>query len=389
VRSGYTAPSISRGALAPGVQTATIATLIFALSAAAAHAQPAPPLKDAFAEHFRIGAAVSTPQALGDQPPALQIAARHFNTITSENLLKWAEVHPEPSRYNFDPADKFVAFGQEHGMFIVGHTLVWHNQTPTWVFEDDAGQPLTRDALIERMRQHIHAVVGRYKGKIHGWDVVNEAFEDDGALRDSLWRRIIGDDYLELAFRFAHEADPHAELYYNDYNEWHPGKRKAVGALVRSFKANGVPIHGIGMQGHWGLDYPSLAEIDAMLNDYGQLGVKLMVTELDMNILPRPGAQTAAEVSDTAEGGDAMNPYAAGLPAAKSRELADRYAAIFRLFAKHQDKIDRVTFWGVHDGQSWLNNWPIRGRTAHPLLFDRKLQPKPAFNAVIEAANSE
>jgi endo-1,4-beta-xylanase len=363
----------------------TLLATIVASSAVLADERVA--LKNVFAEHFRIGAALSTSQAMGDEPAALELAARQFNTITPENLLKWAEVHPQPDQYNFEPADKFVAFGQQHDMFVVGHTLVWHNQTPAWAFQDDSGQPLSRDALIERMRDHIHTVVGRYKGKIGGWDVVNEAFEDDGALRDSPWRIIIGDDYLELAFRFAHEADPEAELYYNDYNEWHPGKRKAVTRLVRSFKAKGIRIDGIGLQGHWGLDYPSLPEIEAMLNDYGKLGVKLMVTELDMNILPRPGAQTAAEVSATAEGSDALDPYAAGLPDEMSQKLADRYAAVFAMFVKHRDKIDRVTMWGVHDGQSWLNYWPIRGRTAYPLLFDRQLQPKPAFDAVVRAAD--
>jgi endo-1,4-beta-xylanase len=353
----------------------------------AALGEDAPALKEAFAEHFRIGAALSTPQAMGEEPAALELAARHFNTITPENLLKWAEVHPQPDQYNFDPADKFVAFGQQHGMFIVGHTLVWHNQTPAWVYQNESGQPLSRDALIERMRDHIHTVVGRYKGKIGGWDVVNEAFEDDGSLRHSPWQKIIGDDYLELAFRFAHEADPEAELYYNDYNEWHPGKRKAVNRLIRSFKAKDIRIDGIGLQGHWGLDYPSLPEIEAMLNDYGRLGVKLMITELDMNILPRPGAQTAAEVSATAQGGDALDPYVAGLPDEMSQKLADRYAAVFAIFVKHRDKIDRVTMWGVHDGQSWLNYWPIRGRTAYPLLFDRQLQPKLAFDAVVRTAD--
>jgi endo-1,4-beta-xylanase len=374
--------------MTPRLALAGLMVLLFmSLVSQAAFGDDGPALKEAFAEHFRIGAALSTPQAMGGEPAALELAARQFNTITPENLLKWAEVHPQPEQYNFDPADKFVAFGQQHGMFIVGHTLVWHNQTPAWVFQDESGQPLSRDALIERMRDHIHTVVGRYKGKIGGWDVVNEAFEDDGRLRDSPWRKIIGDDYLELAFRFAHEADPEAELYYNDYNEWHPGKRKAVNRLVRSFKAKGIRIDGIGLQGHWGLDYPSLPEIEAMLNDYGQLGVKLMVTELDMNILPRPGNQTAAEVSATAQGSDALDPYAAGLPDEMNQKLADRYAAVFAVFVNHRDKIDRVTMWGVHDGQSWLNYWPIRGRTAYPLLFDRQLQPKLALDAVVRAAD--
>ncbi|MCC6492738.1 MAG: endo-1,4-beta-xylanase [Pirellulales bacterium] len=336
-------------------------------------------LKELYADKFRVGVALSTSQVLGEQPEALALAARQYNAITPENLLKWAEVHPEPEKYEFGPADAFVEFGQRHGMFIVGHTLTWHNQTPAWVFEDDAGQPLSRGALLARLRAHIHAVVGRYQGRIHGWDVVNEAFEDDGALRDTPWRRIIGDDYLEQAFRFAHEADPKAELYYNDYNEWHPGKRRAVSQFVRSLKARGVRIDGIGLQGHWGMSYPLLDEVEATLSDYGKLGVKLLITELDINVLPRSNGQTAADVAARDAAAEELNPYAEGLPPEVDEALADRYASIFRLFLKHADKIDRVTFWGVHDGQSWLNNWPIRGRTAYPLLFDRRLQPKLAF----------
>jgi endo-1,4-beta-xylanase len=376
-------------AIVPRSLLPLVAALPLAFTAITATAAQPAALKDLFSDKFRAGVALGTNQVMGQEPQALELAAKQFNSLTSENLLKWAEVHPQPDQYNFESADKYVAFGEEHDMFIVGHTLVWHNQTPSWVFEDESGQPLSRDALLKRMREHIHTVVGRYKGRIDGWDVVNEAFEDDGRLRDSPWRRIIGDDYLEKAFQFAHEADPKAELYYNDYNEWHPGKRHAVSRLVRRFQAKGVRIDGIGMQGHWGMDYPSLDELEATLREYGKRGVKLMVTELDINHLPRPGNETGAEVSSTAEGSDELNPYASGLPEEAGQALAERYAAIFRILVKHSDKIDRVTFWGVHDGQSWLNNWPIRGRTAYPLLFDRKLQPKRAFDEVARVATSK
>jgi endo-1,4-beta-xylanase len=363
-----------------------VGSLVISLTTPLAHAEQASVLKDLFAERFRVGAAISTPQALGEEPRALELVAQQFNSITPENLLKWAEVHPQPDEYNFDPADKFVAFGEQHGMFIVGHTLVWHNQTPSWVFEGIAGEPLTREQLLERMREHIQTVVGRYKGRIHGWDVVNEAFEDDGRRRESPWQKIIGDDYLEHAFRFAHEADPNAELYYNDYNEWHPGKRRAVAQLVKSLRAKGVRIDGIGMQGHWGMDYPSLKELDATLRDYGKLGVKLMITELDINLLPRPDSAVGADITRDYALQEKLNPYADGLPDDVNMALAKRYAELFRMLLKHEDKIDRVTFWGVYDGQSWLNNWPVRGRTAYPLLFDRNLQPKPAFDMVRQTA---
>lgn len=369
--------------------TSALVAMSCLVASEAAPAKNSGALKEAFAAHFRLGAALGTEQVRGQEPAALELVAQQFNSITSENLLKWAEVHPQPDGYNFDPADAFVAFGERHGMFIVGHTLVWHNQTPGWVFEDAPGEPLSREQLLDRMREHIQKVVGRYKGRIHGWDVVNEAFEDDGRLRDTPWRKIIGDDYLEHAFRFAHEADPAAELYYNDYNEWHPGKRRAVSQLVKSLKAKGVRIDGIGMQGHWGMDYPSLKELDATLGDYGKLGVKLMITELDINLLPRADNAVSADITQDYALEEKLNPYADGLPDEVSQALARRYAELFRMLLKHEDKIARVTFWGVHDGHSWLNNWPVRGRTAYPLLFDRNLQPKPAFDVVRQAASGE
>jgi endo-1,4-beta-xylanase len=352
-----------------------------------------PALKDAFKRKFRVGAALGTHQVMGQEPAAMKLVARQFNTITPENLLKWQEVHPEPERYNFVPVDEFVKFGEEYDMFIVGHTLVWHNQTPEWAFAGVDGKPLDRETALNRIKEHITAVVGRYKGRIHGWDVVNEAIDDEGKFRSGEvgppgrrgepWHAAIGGDYIQKAFEFAHAADPDAELYYNDYNEWHPKKIAAISDLVRSLKAKGIRIDGLGLQGHWGMDYPSVNEIDHMLTEYGKLGVKLMITELDISVLPLPNQNTGAEVTQRAEGGDAANPYPDELPAERQKALADRYTEIFRVFLKHADKLDRVTFWGVHDGQSWKNNWPIRGRSDYPLLIDRQFQPKRAFEAVV------
>jgi endo-1,4-beta-xylanase len=358
-------------------------------------ADEAAALRDAFANAFRVGAALSTDQVMGEEPAALELAARQFNTITPENLLKWAEVHPEPDAYNFEPADRYVEWGEKHGMFIVGHTLVWHNQTPPWAFRGEGGNPLDRETALARLEEHIGKVVGRYKGRIHGWDVVNEAIDEQGRFRTGPvgppgrrgepWHAAIGDDYIESAFRFAHAADPDAELYYNDFNEWYPAKIEAISKLVKSLQAKGVRIDGVGLQGHWGVDYPKLEEIDRMLSEYGKLGVKLMITELDMNVVPQPGQGTGAEVTDRIDRSKALNPYPDGLPEEKQRELAQRYADIFRILVKHKDVIDRVTFWGVHDGQSWLNYFPVE-RSAYPLLFDRQLKPKPAFEAVVQTA---
>ena len=350
-----------------------------------------PALKEAFADDFVIGAALGTAQVMGREPQALELVARHCNSITPENLLKWAEVHPAPDRYNFEPADRYVAWGEENEMFLVGHTLVWHNQTPAWAFQGEDGQPLDRETALARMKEHIETVVGRYKGRIKGWDVVNEAIDDNGQLRSgpvgppgrrgSPWHAAIGDDYIEHAFRFAHDADPDAELYYNDYNEWHLAKMAAIISLVKKLQDAGVRIDGVGLQGHWGMGYPSIEEIDHMLTEYGKLGVKLMITELDVNIVAQKN--TGAEIGQREESGVDSETQADSLPSEQAQALADRYAAIFKVLLKHRDKLHRVTFWGVHDGHSWLND---RGPKNHPLLFDRQLQPKPAFDAVIEVA---
>jgi endo-1,4-beta-xylanase len=356
-----------------------------------------PTLKEAFHDDFLVGTALGTKQIMGEEPAALDLAAREFNAITPENCLKWALVHPKPDEYDFEAPDKYVAWGEANGMFIVGHTLVWHNQTPAWAFAGVDGKPLDRQTALARLQSHINTVVGRYKGRIHGWDVVNEAIDDEGKLRTGAvgawprrgepWHAAIGDDYIEQAFRFAHAADPDAELYYNDFNEWYPAKIEAISKLVTDLKAKGVRIDGLGLQGHWGMDYPELEEIDHMLTEYGKLGVQLKITELDVSVLATPGQQTDADVTRRVRGSAARNPYPDGLPADKLRELAERYAAIFKIFLKHRDQLDRVTFWGVHDGQSWRNGWPVRRRVDYPLLFDRQYQPKPAFDAVIEVAN--
>lgn len=376
------------------VWVACATSLAFSASSLADDGSPA--LKDVFAADFLVGTALGTAQVMGDEPKAIALVERHFNAVTPENLLKWSEVHPEPEVYNFEPADRYVEFGEKNGMFIVGHTLVWHNQTPEWAFEGEGGKPLDRETALARIKEHIGTVVGRYKGRIKGWDVVNEAIDDEGKLRSGPvgppWRRgepwhaAIGDDYIEKAFEFAHAADPDAELYYNDFNEWKPAKIAAIAKLVKSLQAKGIRIDGIGLQGHWGVNYPKLEEIDHMLTEYGKLGVKLMITELDMNVIPQPEDEPGADLNAVRRRYVSKNLYPNGLPEDKQQELAERYAAVFKILRKHRDKLDRVTFWGVHDGQSWLNSWPPPGARNYPLLFDRELRAKPAFFAVIETA---
>jgi endo-1,4-beta-xylanase len=347
-------------------------------------AQPA--LKDVFADAFLIGAALNQAQFSAEDSRALPIIKKHFNTITAENVLKWGPVHPRPDEYNFEPADRFVDFGEENGLFVVGHTLVWHSQTPAWVFEDGDGNSLSREALLDRMRDHIHTVVGRYKGRIHGWDVVNEALNEDGTLRQTPWLRIIGEDYLAHAFRFAHEADPSAELYYNDYSLENAPKRNGAVRLVKGLLDQGVPVHGIGTQGHFKMDWPSVEQQDSTIRAFAALGVQVMVTELDIDVLPPVVRSDGADVSLRAEIEARQNPYVEGLPDSVAHAQAQRYAELFAVYLKHRDVVSRVTLWGVTDGDSWLNNWPARGRTSYPLLFDREGRPKPAFDAIVRTA---
>jgi endo-1,4-beta-xylanase len=328
-------------------------------------------LKDLMPKGIVIGVAINQRQSDLVDTVAVDVITKQFNQISPENLLKFQLVHPSADRYAFDAQDRYVQFGLDRKMQVVGHNLVWHNQTPAWVFQGANGQPADRDTLLARMRDHIHTVVGRYKGKIHGWDVVNEAIDEEGALRRAPWYDGIGDDYVAKAFEFAHEADPDAELYYNDYNLEKPAKRAGVMRLVKDLRARRLRIDAIGNQGHWQLETPTIDQIEEALVDLHGTGLKVMYTELDINMLPPAGRNADPAVA---------NPYVNGLPDEKQQQLAKRYADIFGVIVKHHAWISRVTFWGLSDADSWLN----RGRTNYPLLWDRQRQPKRAFQAVVD-----
>jgi endo-1,4-beta-xylanase len=343
-------------------------------------------LKDSFQNGFYIGTALSGKQILGKEPNILPLVESQFNSIVSENALKWDSVHPKQNEYTFEQADSFVAFGIKHKMFIIGHTLLWHNQIPKWIFEDAAGKPVSRDTLLKRLHDHIFTVVSRYKGRVNGWDVMNEGLNEDGSLRKTKWLEIIGEDYIQKAFEFAREADPNAELYYNDYNIELPAKRAGTIELIKNLQAKGVKVDGIGIQAHWHLDTPPLADVDSSIREFSALGAKVMMTEMDINVLPRPENLQGANITDHYALTKESNPFPDTFPDSMQQILAKRYADLFKIFVKYKKNISRVTFWGIYDGQSWLNNWPIVGRTNYPLLFDRNLQPKPAFYSVIETA---
>ncbi|MCR2806810.1 endo-1,4-beta-xylanase [Paenibacillus soyae] len=327
-----------------------------------------PKLHEVFANQFRIGAAVN-PRTLVTQKDLL---TRHFNSLTAENEMKFVSVHPEEDRYTFEDADRLMAFAKENGMAVRGHTLVWHNQTPNWVFENRSGGAADRETLLARMKSHIGEVAGRYKGSIYAWDVVNEAVSDSGEeiLRPSKWLDIAGEDFIAKAFEYAHEADPDALLFYNDYNESVPAKRDKIYSLVKSLKERDVPIHGIGLQAHWGLEHPTLDHIREAIERYASLGVKLHMTELDVSVFAHEDRRTdlAAPTTEMLE------------------RQAERYGAFFKLFKEYSEHITSVTFWGAADDYTWLNDFPVRGRRNWPFLFDAQHQPKASFQSVLEAA---
>ncbi|MBU2881160.1 endo-1,4-beta-xylanase [Psychrosphaera sp. B3R10] len=335
-------------------------------------------LRNLFGDKFMIGAALNKEQILNTEADTLPLVKKQFDALTAENEMKWESIHPTRNNYKFDSADALAAIAKDHNSFFVGHTLVWHAQTPDWVFTDNNGQNRTKQDLTAIVEEHINTVAGRYQNKVNGWDVLNEAFNEDGTLRQSKWLEILGDDYIAEVFKMAAKAAPDAELYYNDYNLFKPEKRRGVVAMAKKLIARGIKIDGIGIQGHYALDYPDLAELEDSIIAFGELGLKVMITELDVSVLPFPeDAHQGADVSQNFQLQDKYDPYRNGIPDDVNAQLGDRYKQLFALFLKHSDKISRVTFWGVHDTQTWRNYWPMQGRTDYPLLINRDKQLKP------------
>jgi endo-1,4-beta-xylanase len=361
-------------------------------------------LKDVYKDHFMIGTAInrSIATGTGGRRPLdivlkdIALTKHHFNQITAENDMKWQLIHPREGAdgYNFAPADAFVDFGVQNGMYLVGHTLVWHSQTPDWVFAGTnpppesatrpqgdrprggprgySGPRASREELLERMRDHIHTVVGRYKGKVKSWDVLNEVIADGSStniLRDTLWLQIIGPDYIAKAFQFAHEADPEAILRYNDYGLENPVKRKKVLTLIRSLQEQNVPIHAIGSQAHVNVS-TTFEAMDQAIAEMATLGLPIHITELDVNTATGGQRATGADIAANSAATEG------GLVDQANQKLADAYDGIFRAFLKHEKSVEMVTFWGVNDAVSWRS-------AGTPLLFDGDNKPKPAFDAVI------
>lgn len=341
-------------------------------------------LRNAYQSQFLIGTAISSKDLATPNNYVTDKVCKEFNAVTAENAMKWQNIQPQPGVFDFTLADQLMALAKTCHAEVFGHTLVWHQQTPAWVFKDAAGKPLSRDALLARMQLHIKTVMGRYKEQITGWDVVNEALDEQGQLRQSPWREIIGDDYVVKAFEFAHHADPNAKLYYNDFNLFKADKVRGAVRIVKAVQQAGIPVAGVGMQGHYLLQNPTLEQVETAINIVRESGVKVSITELDISVLPLPeAAKAGAEITQNFKLEAANNPYPNGLPTAKEAELTQAYRDFFTLYLKHSDLIERVTVWGIDDGATWRNNWPVRGRTDYPLLFNRQGQPKPAYHAVM------
>ena len=365
-----------------------IALALFSTAFSTPAGELSPTLKDAFRTDFPIGVAVNQRQFTGRATNDVAIIVSQFNAVSPENVLKWESVHPRPGSngYNFTAADAYVEFGEKYHMLIVGHTLAWHNQTPQWVFQDEQGRPLEstnaadRALLLQRLHNHIQTVVGRYRGRIKIWDVVNEALNDNEDITDtnllrqrSPWVRILGTEFIVKAFEWAHEADPDAILRYNYYAVENPAKRKRLVRLISSLKAQHVPVMAIGSQTHANLAWPTPELEDEALTDIERLGLPIHITELDVNAAQSGQSNQSADISQNTLSGSG------GVMASADQKLAEQYSNLFRVFLKHRQQIKLVTFWGVTDRDSWRS-------FGNPLLFDREGKPKHCFQAVIQTA---
>lgn len=330
-------------------------------------------LKDYYKNYFTIGVAVS-PRAL--QTDEATLVLQQFGSMTAENAMKMGPIHPEENKYNWAGGDSIAAFAKKNNLKLRGHTLCWHNQTPGWFFTNAAGDTVSKEVLLQRLKDHITSVVTRYKDVIYAWDVVNEVVSDNPGefYRNSAFYRICGDEFITRAFEYAHAADPGALLFYNDYNEINPVKRDKIFKLVKDLKDKGVPIHGVGLQGHWSIYEPTEEVLTATLEKFKGLGLQVHVTELDISVYPKEHSRRDRKP------GDADASYTAE----REAKQVDMYRMLFRVFRNYKDVLTNVTFWNISDRSSWLDNFPVPGRKDYPLLFDKDLKPKKAFWEVVK-----
>ncbi len=333
--------------------------------------QTAKGLKDFYKDYFPIGVAV-TPRDVKDSATK-QLILQQFNSLTAENAMKMGPIHPEENRYNWRDADAIVDFAQAHKLRVRGHTLCWHSQTPNWIFTNNDGTPVSKEVLLQRLKDHITTVVGRYKGKIYAWDVVNEAISDGPGqdLRNSPWYKICGEDFIFKAFQYAHEADPDAILFYNDYSTEQPGKQERIYQLLKRMIAAKIPVHAIGLQAHWSISDPTEKALITSIERFSSLGLKVQLTELDVSVYTN----------------NDKDPTNKTFTPERQLRQQEQYIKIFKILKTYKKNISGVTFWNISDRYSWLDNFPVRGRKNYPLLFDEKLQPKPVYLDIVKLVN--
>jgi endo-1,4-beta-xylanase len=327
-------------------------------------------LRDYYQDYFPIGCSVMPSSLTSDESTLIR---KEFNSITAENSMKMGPMHPKINEYFWTDADQIVNFAQANGMKVRGHTLCWHSQTPSWIFTDSVGKTVTKEVLLQRLKDHITSVVTRYKGKVYAWDVVNEAIDDGSSkiYRESLWYTICGEEYIEKAFRWAHEADPEAQLFYNDYSTESSLKRDKIYNMLKKLLDAGVPVHGMGIQGHWSIYWPTEADIRNSITKFASLGLKVNVTELDISVYA-----SDADFSVRKPGDDTFTSL-------MEQKQIDMYKMIFRVFRENKNVITGITFWNVSDSKSWLDNFPVTNRKNYPLLFDKNLKPKKVYWEVV------
>jgi endo-1,4-beta-xylanase len=331
--------------------------------------RPEPSLHDVFADHFRVGAAIDLRDLI---PSCSELLAHHFSSVTAENAMKPAWAQPDEGRFDLAAADQIARVAATNGQRLYGHTLIWHHQTPDWMFCHADGTPLTSSAadralLLARAENHISTMAEHFGEQVWAWEVVNEAVEETvpDRLRPTVWRTVLGENYLHVLFDIAHQAAPHATLVLNDFATEQPGKRAALLEVVMRLLDDGAPVSAVGHQFHLSLG-DSLEQVDAALSAFADLGIGQVVTELDVSISRTPQESLART------------------PADRLREQEQFYAGLFSIFRDHASSLEAVTMWGLSDGHSWLRYWPVIRLHEAPLLFDDLLEPKAAFWSVLE-----
>ena len=328
-------------------------------------------LKDYYKNYFSVGVAVGKRNLNGEEAVLIK---RHFNSITAENDMKMEMLQPIEGKFNWATSDSILNFAIKNNIKVRGHNLCWHEQAPAWFFVGKDGKEVSKTVLLQRLKTHIDTVVGRYKGKIYAWDVVNEAIDDDSTkyLRNSKWYQICGEDFIIKAFEYAHAADPNAKLYYNDYNTERPEKRERIYKLLKSLKDKGVPIDGVGLQAHWSIEEPTEKELVTAIERYSSLGLNIQFTELDISIYPWEKNKRAKRPGES-------DAYTSELEA----KQIEKYKMVFDVFRRYKNVITNITFWNISDRRTWLDSYPVEGRKNYPLLFDTQLKPKKAYWEVV------